>query len=344
MAPRPAGATKTPGTSATGSGVRLARRGLLLAIGAAALAWPHAARAQRPRRIGFVVPTAAGIRSAAFLAGLRELGYVEGQTIHVDMRFAHGRPELLPILIDQVLQLGVEVLVVGSTIGARAAKQATGTVPVVFAGSSDPVAGGIVSNLARPEANLTGFSLAYGDGFAGKWLELLRQAAPGVVHFAALWSSSNSAAQRFVQELQQAARTLHVALDAHHAAHPQELNESLAAIASSGARGLIVTPSPFAAASQDQLVGFAASRRLPAIYFAQDFVSAGGLMSYGPSITDSYRRAAAYVDKILKGAKPGDLPVEQPTRFELVLNLKAALALGLSIPQSLLLRADEVVR
>jgi len=201
-----------------------------------------------------------------------------------------------------------------------------------------------VSNLARPEGNITGFSLAYGDGFAGKWLELLKEVAPKVAHFAALWSSSNAAATRFVKELQATARNLNLRLDVHHASTAPELDAALAAIASSGARGLVVTPSPFSVSRQDTLIQFAASNRLPTMYFAEDFANAGGLIAYGPSITDSYRRAATHVDKILKGAKPADLPVEQPTKFALVINLKAARALGITIPQSILLRADEVIQ
>lgn len=323
------------------------RRTMTVLLGAAALVPPLAAwtqGAQRMHRIGFVSPVARGPRSDAFVHGLRELGHVEGRNVRIDMRFADGQPERLPGLVDEVLRLNPDVLVVGATIGARAAKNATTMVPIVFAGSSDPVAGGIVANLARPEGNVTGFSLAYGDGFAGKWLELLTQAAPGVSHVAVVWSSTNAAASRFVQELQLAGRTLNVRLDVHQASTDAELDQALAAITAGAARGLIVTPSPFFVSRQRNLVEFAAGRRLPAIYFAEEFTAAGGLMSYGPSITDSYRRAAAHVDKILRGAKPADLPVEQPTKFDLVINLKAAKALSLTIPGTLLLRADEVIQ
>lgn len=325
----------------TGSHVR--RWGaLVMALLVAPLA-AETQRVERVYRIGFVSPVTPGTRNDAFLQGLRELGYVEGHNVNIEMRFADGRPERLPGLIEEVIRLKVDVLVVGATIGARAAKRATATIPIVFAGSSDPVAGGIVANLARPEGNITGFSLAYGDGFAGKWLQLLKAAAPNVSHFAALWSSSNAAAARFVKELEVAARMLNVKLDVHHATNLPELDEALAAIGRSGARGLVVTPSPFAATNRDKLVQFAASTRLPAMYFVEDFAEAGGLMSYGPSIADTYRRAATHVDKILKGTKPGDLPVEQPTKFELTINLKTAHALGLNVPKSLLVRADNVI-
>lgn len=186
-------------------------------------------------------------------------------------------------------------------------------------------------------------SLAYGDGFAGKWLELLHEAVPAVSRVAAVWSSSNPGAGRFVQELQAAAQSLHVRLDVHRAANAEELDAVLAAIGAGSARALVVAPSPLFATRRGRLVEFAASRGLPAIYFSEDFADAGGLMSYGPSITDSYRRAAEYAVKILKGAKPGDLAVEQPTRFELVVNLRTARVLGLDLPRSFLLRADRVI-
>lgn len=309
---------------------------------------PAMPAAELPRReeiprIGFVSPTSPGPRNVAFLRGLEDLGYVEGRNISVVMRFAAGRPEQLPGLIDELIQRKVDVLVVGATIGAKAAKRATTTIPIVFAGSSDPVAGEIVTNLARPGGNITGFSLAYGGGFAGKWLELLQQVNPNVSHFAVLWSSSNVAARQFVAEIEAAARILRVRVDAHHAANLSELDAALVTIGNSGAKGLIVTPSPFAATNQARLLKFAESRKLPAIYFVEDFVEAGGLMSYGPSITDTYRRAASYVDKILEGAKAGDLPVEQPTKFGLAINLNTARALGLDIPPSILHRADRVI-
>ncbi len=324
----------------------VARRRFLLAVStllAAPLA-PALRSADRVYRIGFLSPVTSGPRDEAFRRGLRELGYMEGRDVTVEMRFAEGRPERLPGLVQELIDLKVDVLVVGATIGARAAKDATTTIPIVFAGSSDPVAGGIVTNLQRPGGNITGFSLAYGDGFAGKWLELLKEAVPDLSDAAVLWSSSNSAAARFVKELQVAAAALRVRLVVHHASNLAELDEALAAIGGSGVRGLVVTPSPFAATQHGRLVQFTANRKLPAIYFFETFANAGGLMSYGPSIADAYRRAASHVDKILKGAQPGDLPVEQPTKYELIVNLKTAGALGLKIPQAILLRADRVIR
>lgn len=321
------------------------RRALLLA-GIAAVALPAVAAAQpspRRQRIGFLSPTTRGVRDEAFLQGMRELGYVPGANVEVEMRFAEGKPERLPGFVDELIRLRVDVLVAGSTIGAAAAKRATASIPIVFAGSSDPVAGGLVTNLARPGGNVTGVSLALGDGVAGKWLELLREVAPRVEQVAVLWSSSNTAATMFVRELEAAARTLGTRLDVHHAADRAQLERAFAGIAVSGAQGLVVTPSPFAATQRDALVGFAAERRMPSMYFVEDFADAGGLMSYGPSYADAYRRAASHVDRILKGAAPGDLPVEQPKQFDLVVNLKTARTLGLVVPPSILVRAARVI-
>jgi putative ABC transport system substrate-binding protein len=307
---------------------------------------PLAARAQRTEkvaRIGFVSSTGPGPRTDAFVQGMAEHGYVAGRNVNLELRHAGGGTGQFAPLVDELVAMRVDVLVVGSTLGARAARKATATIPVVFAGASDPVAAGIVNSLARPGGNLTGLSLGYGDGIAGKWLELLDEAARGASHCAVLWSSSNPVHAMYMQELEAAARKLGVVVAAHHAASAPELDAALAAIGASGARGMVVMPGPFAAANRRRLVEFAAGKRLPAIYFSADFVDSGGLMSYGPSITEAYRRAAAYVDRILKGARPADLPVEQPTTFEMAVNLKTARALGLKVPQSVLLRADRVI-
>ena len=335
----PIGAPRGPAMHSQGRRTFVAAAAALLATAGGA----RAQRAARLPRIGFLSPTVRGPRNDAFVQGLREHGYVDGSTAIVEMRFADGHPERLAPLVDELLRANVDVLVVGSTIGARAARQATATVPIVFAGSSDPIAGGIVSNLARPAGNVTGVSLAFGDGVAGKWLELLKEAVPQVAHAAARWSSSNAASEAFVKELSAAARTIRVRLDTHHASRSAELDAALAAIAASAAQGLVVTPSPFAATQQDRLVRFAAERRLPAMYFSEDFAEAGGLLSYGPSIVDAYRHAAGHVDRILKGARPGDLAVEQPTRFDFVVNAATARTLGLALPQSILLRASRVI-
>jgi putative ABC transport system substrate-binding protein len=330
----------------TGIGVkrtiaRLAAAGLLL------VAWSLAALAQpapRVYRIGFVSPSSAGPTFDAFRQGLRESGYVEGQNVIVEARFADGRSERTPELVADVLRLKLDVLVVGSSVAALAASKATTTVPIVFAGLIDPIATGIVTSLARPGGNITGTTFGIGGaGYFGKWVEGLKEAAPEVSHVAALWNAANPANAALVAEMQAAARTLKVRLDLFDAGNPAALAAALAAIGAGGARGLIVTNDPFFLVNRQQLVAFAAGKRLPAMYFSRDFVVAGGLMSYGSSVADSYQRAAAYVDRILKGAKPADLPIDQPTRFDLVINLKTARALGLAVPRSLLVRADQVI-
>ena len=321
------------------------RRELLLATGAL-LAAPLAGAqpAARVYRIGIVSAGSPGPANNAFRQGLRESGYVEGKNVIVEERFAEGRFERLPDLVAEVLHLKVDVLMVGSTPAALAAKKATTTVPIVFAYLYDPVATGIVAGLARPGGNITGVTAGVGgSGFAGKYLELLKEAAPHVSHVTVLWNPANPANAPSVRELETAARTLKVKLDVLDAGTNTNLDRVFATIGASGARGIIVAPDPFFTANRTKLAQFAASKRLPAVYFSKLFVDAGGLMSYGGSQEDSYRRAATYVDKILKGAKPADLPVEQPTKVELVVNLKVAKALGISFPQAVLLRATEVI-
>jgi putative ABC transport system substrate-binding protein len=272
------------------------------------------------------------------------LGYVEGKNVIVEARFAQGRSERLPELIAEVLRLRIDALVAGSGLGALAAKRATKTVPIVFAGVSDPVALGIVASLARPGGNITGATFGIGGtDFGGKWVELLKGAIPDVSHVAVLWNSTSLSTAALLPGIQSAARTLNVKLDLLDAGNRTKLDRAFAAIGASGARGIIATPDPFFNVNRARLIQFAARTRLPAVYYSSFYAEAGGLMAYGSSLEDSYRRAATYVDKILKGAKPGDLPIEQPTKFELVINLKTAKALGITIPQSVLLRADRVI-
>ena len=280
----------------------------------------------------------------AFQQTLRELGYVEGRNLILDQRFTEGQPHRFPELIADVLRLNPDVLVGGSSAGALAAKNATTTVPVVFVGAADPVGQGIVASLARPGGNLTGNSLAF-EGFAAKWGQLIKEAVPDVSRVAAIWNSK--AASKFgpvvVKELEDSARALGVRLDLFEVRAVGEIDRAFNAIKTSGAGTLIVAPEPLFFSTRARFVELAARMKVPTIYFFRDFVDEGGLMAYGPSLANSYRQGALYVDKILKGAKPGDLPVEQPTKFELVINLKTAKALGLTVPPSLLLRADQVI-
>jgi putative ABC transport system substrate-binding protein len=320
----------------------------VLALGAMLFALSVSAEAQQAKkvhRIGFVSATSPGPPIDALRQGLKERGYVEGKNIIVEARFAEGRSERLPELVAEVLRLKVDVLVVSSTPTVLAAKRANTTVPVVFVGLNDPVGTGIVESLARPGGNFTGVTMGVGGvGFGGKWLELLKEAVPGVSHVAVLSNPANPANAPFVAEIQEAARALKVKIDVHDAGNAANLDRAFDSIGTSGTQGIIVTPDPFFSSNRAKLVQFAASKRLPAMYYIKLFVDAGGLMSYAASLEEYYRSAATYVDKILKGAKPADLPVEQPMKFEFIINLKAAKQIGLTIPQWTLTKADRVIR
>ena len=316
--------------------------------GVALFATPVAAEAQlapRMYRIGVVSPVSSNPNPTvdALRQGLQELGYVEGENAILVTRFGDGRTERLPELVVETISLQVDVLVVGSTLGALAAKKATATVPVVFAGLYDPVTPGIVASLARPGGNITGASMGVGgSGFAQKWVELLKEAVPGISHIAALSNLASPLSPPLVREIEAAARTLNVKLDVLDAGTATDLDRALTTIGASGARGIIVVLDPLFVQNRVKLVQFMADRRLPAMYFTKLFAETGGLMAFGGSLEDSWRRAATYVDRILKGAKPAE-PIGRPTRFELVINLKTAKALRLTIPPSLLLRADQVI-
>ena len=302
----------------------------------------HAQPAQKAYRVGFV--SISGAPSfEAFRQGLRQLGYVEGRNVIFEARFA-DRLERFPELAAELIRLKVDVLLAGSPAGAMAAKKSSTTVPIVIAGVGDPVASGIVASLARPGGNITGTAVGIGDpAFGGKWLEMLKETLPGLSHVAVLANRSNKTNAAYLEGVEAAARTSHVKIAIFDAANPTELDRALSAIGNSSAQGIIVTTDPFLFSSRETLVQFAAAKRLPATYFFKQFADAGGLMSYGASLEDSYRRAATYVDKILKGARPADLPIEQPRHFELVINMKTARALGLKVPQLLLLRAYHVI-
>ena len=298
-------------------------------------------------RIGVVSPLAASPEPPTVRTlrrTLRDLGYIEGKNVAIEVRYAEGRSERLPGLFAEMIKLKVDVLVTGSTEGALAAKKATTTVPIVFAGVIDVVSTGIVASLARPEGNITGATFGVGGtGFAGKWVELLKEAVPGASLVAVLSNPANLLTAQLLPDIDTASRALKVRIERFEAGNDATLDKAFTAIGASGAHGMIVPNNPFFAANRAKLVQFAAAKRLPVMYFFNLFPDSGGLMSYGGSLEDSYRRAATYVDKILKGAKPGDLPVDQPTKFELVVNLKAAKALGITLPRSFLLRVDRVI-
>jgi putative ABC transport system substrate-binding protein len=279
----------------------------------------------------------------AFRQGLRELGYVEGRNIRIEYRWAEGRAERLPELAADLLRLKVDVIVAAG-VEARAAKSATTTVPIVMPVSTDPVRGGLVARLSRPGGNVTGLASLW-DDMPGKWMELLREALPGVSRMAILRDPGNPASAGHVRAAEAAARSLNVRLQVLSAGRPDDLAPAFADAAAKRAEAIIVLPSAFLFGSRARVVELAERYRLPAMYQQREYVvGSEGLMSYGPDLHDMFRRAASYVDRILKGAKPADLPVEQPTKFELVVNLKTAKTLELSIPQSLLARADQLIQ
>ncbi len=318
---------------------RLAAVLLLAAAGFAA----QSQQAQKPHRIAFVTTGAPGTGIDFFRQGLRESGRVEGKNLVIDARFASGRQELLAQLVNEAVAQKPDVLVVVSTRTALAAKRATSTIPIVFASVFDPVAAGLVASLARPGGNVTGTAMGVGGDFAGKWVELLKEAVPGMSSAAVLWNPANESSAQSAEAIKAAAQRLGVRLELFDGGRAAKLESALDAIGSRRFDGMVIAPDPYFNANRTRLVHFAAHRRLPAVYFFRSFAEAGGLMAYGANNADSIRAAAKYVDRILKGAKPAELPIEQPSRFDLVINLTTARALGLKIPQSLLVRADQII-
>ena len=320
----------------------------LLGGAAASVSLPFAAHAQQSRkvpRIGVLLPgtpASFSLRTKAFLEGLRDLGYLEGQTIEIEWKWGQDRVEGLPELAAELVRRNVEVIVTGGTPAAKALKGATGTIPIVMAIIGDPVAAGLVDSLARPGGNATGFSIVAPD-LSGKRLELLREIVPNVSPVAVMLNTRNPQSQFELKETQTAARALGLRLHPIQVSPDDTLEQAFAAMSNASARTLIILTDPIFFSQRKSIVDLAARHRLPAMYFFQEFAKEGGLVSYGPSDLDLYRRSATYVDKILKGAKAGELPVEQPTKFELVINLMTAKAIGLKIGESFLLRADEVI-
>ncbi len=277
-----------------------------------------------------------------FRQGLRELGYVEGQNIAIEARSPAGTGDRLAEQIEELARLKVKIIVTGGVPATLAAKRAALPIPVVFI-MADPVGSGVVASLAHPGGTMTGQSLAIEEQFAGKWLQLLKEAAPQLSRVAFLWNPANHSSASSWKAMQGLAPSVGLTLQSVELRDAKDIGEALAAIIRDHAEGVIVDSDPVTGSNKTRIVEFAAANHLPAMYVWRWYVDAGGLMSYGPSFYELWRRAATYVDKILKGASPADLPVEQPTKFELVVNLKTALELGLTIPHSLLLRADEVI-
>jgi putative tryptophan/tyrosine transport system substrate-binding protein len=303
-----------------------------------------AQQAEKIYRIGFLGPSSLSThanRVEAFRAGLRELGYVEGKNIRIEYRWADGKYERLPDLAGELVGLRVDVLVTFGTSGAIAAKQTTLTIPIVMAGTGDAVATGLVASLARPAGNITGLS-NFSPELMAKRLELLKEAVPRAGRAAVLVHPDNAVNVPVLKAMENTARSLNVELQRFEARRPSEFDSAFSSMAKSRVDVVVVTDDPLFNANARAIANLAVKKRFPAAG-PEEFVGAGGSIGYGVNFPDMFRRAAYFVDKILKGAKPADLPVEQPTKFELVINLKTAKALGLTIPQSVLLRADQVI-
>jgi putative ABC transport system substrate-binding protein len=324
-------------------------KGLIAILALGALAAPLAAAAQPPPsvpRIGLLTGTSISASARmleAFRQGLRDVGYIEGQNIAIEYRYAEGKLEQLPDLAAELVRLKVDVIVTAGTPAALAAKQATRTISIVMGLAADPVGSGIVASLSQPGGNVTGSSLMAPE-LAGKRLQLLREVVPGASRVAVLANLTVPYAGLIVRETEAAARVLGVQLQLLEIRAPEEIERAFEAATRGRASALIVVEGPLTQTHQALIAALAAKRRLPAMYGQRDFVEAGGLMSYGANFADLFRRAATFVDKILKGRKPSDLPVEQPTRFELVINMRTAKDLGLTLPQSILIRTDHFIQ
>jgi putative ABC transport system substrate-binding protein len=328
--------------SATGD--RMNRREVLLVLLALGIA-PLASHAQQVPRIGFLSSSSAERDKrflAVFLGRLRELGYLEGKSIFVEQRYADGTFQGLPGLVAELLDLKVNILVVSGAPAARAAKNATGVVPIVMTNAADPVGNGLVASLARPGGNVTGLS-DFNASIVTKLLDLIKEVVPSASRFAVLSNPSNPANPPQVKELQAAAAASRLVVLSYEAASGAEIERAFAAMKSANPKGLIVLGDPLLGADPARIVALARKARLPAIFSGSRAVEAGGLLSYGANFDDLYRGAASYVDRILKGANPADLPVEQPSTLELAINPKAARELGLKFPKSILLRANRVI-
>jgi putative ABC transport system substrate-binding protein len=329
------------------------RRTFIGTLAGGLLAAPLATEAQQAAKIahiGYLSYLGTNTRSGsphlheAFLQGLRDLGYVEGRNLVIEYRRAEGKLERLPALAAELVALKVDVIMAVGTAEALAAKQATSTLPIVFAGvGGDPVTSGLVTSLAQPGGNVTGLPVLAAD-LVGKCLEQLTQAVPGVSRVAVLWQSGAvPTGKDILKEAEVAGRALGVRLQFVEAQGPEDFDRAFSDMTRERAGALTVLSNSLFFNQRRRLVDLAAKNRLPTVYSVREFVDAGGLMAYGPNFAEVYRRAATFVDRILKGAKPADLPVEQPTKFELVINLKTAKALGLTIPPSVLGRADQVI-
>jgi putative ABC transport system substrate-binding protein len=297
-------------------------------------------------RVGLLLqgtPTSLASRLGGFQQGLRERGYVDGKNLFLEQRFDNDREERLPALAADLVRLGVDVIVAAATPAVIAAKQNTATIPIIIVHSADPAALGLVASLARPGGNVTGLSSASPD-YSGKQLELLKEAVPKLLRIAILWNAANPGTAITFREMQDKAPAFRLPIHSLEVRRTQDFVPAFKNIPKQPGMGLVTLLDPLVVSQRAHIVELAAESRLPAIYPQKEFVDAGGLMAYGADLTDSYRRAAIFMDKILKGAKPGELPVEYPTKFSFTVNLKAAKQIGLTIPPNLLARADRVIK
>jgi putative ABC transport system substrate-binding protein len=325
------------------------RRDFIKVVAGSAVAWPLAARAQlgeKMRHVGVLIPVAEAdlvgqARLGAFLQGLKQLGWADGRNVIIDTRWGASDLDLIRKYARELVTLGPDVIMANGTEATAALRQATRTIPIVFAPVVDPVGAGYVESLARPGGNVTGFS-GYDFALTGKWLELLKEIAPRVERVAVARDSAGAGPAQFAA-IQTVAPSLGVELRPFDVRNADEIEHAIAAFAGSSNDGLIVTGTAATLVHRKLIVALAARHRLPAVYYSRDYVARGGLMSYGTDLTEVCRHAATYVDRILKGAKPADLPVQAPTKYELVINLKTARELGLDVPPTLLARADEVI-
>jgi putative ABC transport system substrate-binding protein len=329
------------------SGMR--RREFITLFGGAALLVPRVARAQRSAnmsRIGYLGSSSPALEPhyvEAFRQKLRDLGHVDGENVVIEYRWAEGQDERLPRLAAELVALKPDIIVTTGTPGALAAMQATKTIPIVMASSADPVAAGLVASLARPGGNVTGFTIR-GPELEGKRLELLKEVVPQLARVAVIWNPNNPAIAAYFETTRNAGRALRISLDpVAEVRRADELDRAFSAIANARPHALAVLADRSLLAHRERIVEFAAINRLPAMYPYREYVDAGGLISFAPSNIELFRGAASYADKILKGAKPGDLPVQEPTKFELIVNLKTAKVLGLDVPPTVLARVDEVI-
>jgi putative tryptophan/tyrosine transport system substrate-binding protein len=325
----------------------IGRRTFLATLGGAAAAWPLTARAQQPAKLptigllGAATPSTTTPWIAAFVQRLREFGWVEGRNIVIEYRWAEGRTERYAEIAAEFVRLKVDVIVTHSTAAVVAAKQATSVIPIVFTNAGDPVANGLVASLARPSGNITGLSIQ-GTDTAGKRLDLLREVVPSLRRLAIMGNVGNPAGVLEMEEIQTTARALGLEVTALEIRRPEDITPAFEAV-KSGADALYISPDALINTNRIRVNTLALGARLPTMSSVREYVAAGSLISYGPNFPDLWRRAAEFVDKILRGAKPADIPVEQPTKFDLVINITTAKALGLTIPESFLLRADEVI-